>query len=272
MPGNPVLASLRTLATHNVRQARTVGDAALFRQQRAALFLVRAQPKVRTRVNKFAPRGIVSTQMFCDDRVLRPVVGVDIDGTLGDWHEMFLSFSRMYLQRTFPMRYDGSASLAEFMGVSKRTYRTVKLAFRQSGLKRAMEPLGGALKMVNAVRWAGAEVWVCTTRPYLRLDNIDPDTRWWLRHHGFGFDGVLFGEQKWRDLKSLVGGRVLGIVDDLPEQVETARRIGLPSWLLDRPHNRHVAWDWRLSSLGFAEGIFLENIEHYKKEHHVRGN
>lgn len=222
-------------------------------------------------MNKFAPRGIISANGHYHDRVLRPVIGVDIDGTLGEWHAMFLRFAEMYLQKSFSGRFDGTTSLAQFMGVSKTTYRRVKLAFRQSGLKRAMQPLPGAVNMVRGVRSQGAEVWVCTTRPYLRLDNIDPDTRWWLYHHGIRIDGVLFGEKKWRDLHDLVGRRVLGVLDDLPEQVESATAVGLPATLINRRHNEHALALPRVHTLYDAESIYREAITAFRLEHNVGG-
>lgn len=220
-------------------------------------------------MNKLAPRRFIPENGTVNGHVLRPVFGIDIDGTLGDWHAEFLFFAAKYLCRAIPP-YDGDKALFQHIGVSKHTYRQMKLAFRQSGLKRAMRVFPGAVSLVRALRAAGAEVWVCTTRPYLRLDNIDPDTRWWLRHHGLTYDGVLFGEKKYADLQRLVGsGRVLGVLDDMVDQVEAASRIGLPAYLVDRAHNGMVTDVHRLT-LREAEHVFTEKVRHYLQERHVR--
>lgn len=271
MAANPLVTSLRTLATHNARQARAPQAAALYRQQRASLAPIRYRLRVRPRVNRFAPRGIVSNNEWMFDQVLRPVIGVDIDGTLGEWHETFLRFAEMYLQKKFPEHYDGTVSLAQFMKVTKPTYRRVKLAFRQSGLKRAMAPLPGAVEMARHVRQLGAELWVCTTRPYLRLDNIDPDTRWWLHYHRIRFDGVLFGEKKWNDLKSVVGGRVLGIIDDLPDQVQNAQTLALPATMLTRRYNQYAVVGSRVDDLYQAKVMYHDLICEFKEKRNVRG-
>jgi hypothetical protein len=216
---------------------------------------------------KLAPRRALSTT---PDVVLRPVVGLDIDGTLGYWHEHFLWFAGEYLGRPMPLTYCGTGHLYQEMRVSKSTYRQIKLAYRQSGLKRAMPVVDGSAELVQSVRRAGAEVWVCTTRPYLRLDNIDPDTRYWLHRNGITFDGVLFGERKYHDLSTLVGSsRVVGVLDDLPEQVASARAEGLPARLISRPHNENREDLAPLPDLPAARKWLLERIRLWKERHGV---
>jgi hypothetical protein len=200
--------------------------------------------------------------------VARPAVGMDVDGTAAYWHEHFLWFAGLYLGRQMPPQYLGTAPLHIEMGISKRTYRQVKLAYRQSGLKRAIAVREGAAELARDVRKAGAELWVCTTRPYLRLDNIDPDTRAWLRRNRIQYDGVLFGERKYADFARLVGsGRVIGVIDDLPEQVEKAFVAGLPARLIERQYNQdhpYVKEGHSLPSLHAARDWLLEEIEKWK--------
>lgn len=185
---------------------------------------------------KLAPRRVMQPAPGC---VLRPVVALDIDGTLGLYHEHFLRFAAAYLQRELPITWNGEEPFWRLLGTSKATYRQIKLAYRQGAQKRSMPVRPGARELTRAVRAAGAEVWVCTTRPYLRLDNIDPDTRFWLRHNGLQYDGVLFGERKYQDLAKLVGSeRVIGVLDDESEQVARAEKLDLPAYLMDRDYNQ----------------------------------
>jgi hypothetical protein len=135
--------------------------------------------------------------------------------------------------------------LWEFMGIDKRTYREVKLAYRQGGLKRTMPVYKGAAALTKAIQEAGAQVWICTTRPYLRLDNIDPDTREWLRRNNIQYNAVLFGEDKYEELARQVGHRVVAIVDDLPEMIHAALGIewqqvdSFPRiYVRDQPYNQ----------------------------------
>ncbi len=154
-----------------------------------------------------------------------------------------------------------------WLGVSKTTYRQVKLAFRQSGLKRAMPAFTGASELTRTLRRRGAEVWICTTRPYLRLDNIDPDTRHWLRRNRIQYDGVLFGERKYRDLVKIVGReRVVGILDDLPEMMEQADKVGVLPFLRHQPWNEHLdVGSRRVRGMSPAVYLFIGLLDDWKR-------
>lgn len=211
------------------------------------------------------------------DTSRKPVVALDIDGTSALYHEWFLRFAEMYLGRPMPVAEDNPGlPLYKFMHVSKATYRRVKLAYRQGGLKRAMPVVEGMPEAVRSWRRAGAEVWICTTRPYLRLDNIDPDTREWLRRNKMQHDAVLFGHNKYRELKRLVGTeRVVAVVDDLPEMIAQAEAVGFGRLLLhDQPYNRY--WNEsselggkaiRWATVGQLDMLVSGGIRYWKEKH-----
>jgi hypothetical protein len=215
---------------------------------------------------KLAPRRAMQST---PEAILRPVIALDIDGTLGYYHEHFLRFASEWLQRPLASSWLGGEPFWRMLGTSKATYRQIKLCYRQGGMKRSMPVREGAAELARAVRAAGAEVWVCTTRPYLRLDNIDPDTRFWLRHQGIQYDGVLFGENKYRDLAQLVGiERVVAVLDDEPEQCSRAEALGLPTRIIDRKYNQE-AWTFRCRNLGHAQQEFTELIAKWREERSV---
>lgn len=231
-------------------------------------------------MNRLAPR--MATERT-PGTVLRPVVALDIDGTLGNWHDDFLSFAWRWLHGRVKMApehwymYDGRP-MHHHMGVNKVTYRAVKLAYRQSGLKRDMLPFPGAHELVAAVRDAGAELWVCTTRPYLRLDNIDPDTREWLDRNDLVVDGVIYGEYKYVDLCGLVDReRIVGVLDDLPDMVRQAQTQDLNAMMIRRHHNQmHWSNDPEargglpsLPHLPAATEWLLAEIKDWKAKHNV---
>jgi len=174
-----------------------------------------------------------------------PVVALDIDGTLGDYHGHFIRFAEQYLGRDLPDPYmvTMGVPLYTYLHISKSMYRQIKLAYRQGGMKRSMPVYDGASELTRMIRRNGCQVWICTTRPYLRLDNIDPDTRHWLRRNGIQYDGVLFGDHKYRDLRHAVGDRVLFVVDDLPEMLNQAEDLGMRTVLRKQPYN--VGWYYR---------------------------
>lgn len=213
--------------------------------------------------NRLAPR---KAMYAAPGQILRPVVGIDIDGTGGEYHEHFAAYAEAYLQRPVIRHWDGSMPYWKCFGVSKATYRVMKLGYRQGHQKRSMPPIPGAAELTRAVRRAGAEVWVCTTRPWLRLDNIDPDTRFWLRNNGWQYDGVLFGENKYRDLARLVGStRVAAVLDDDPTQLRVADNAGLPAFIIDRPYNREGAWP-RFIDLDHATKGIVEMVRQWRED------
>jgi len=117
--------------------------------------------------------------------------------------------------------------------------------------------------MIRDFRRAGAQVWICTTRPYLSLDNIEPDTRHWLRRNGIQYDGLLLGAHKYNDLvKQVDRDNILAVLDDLPEQCYAARTLGLQAYIRDQPFNRDnsdfprvtgfdMQGPWRVSMMSF---------------------
>jgi len=165
--------------------------------------------------------------MLCTQcsRPITPVVACDIDGTLGDYHGHFINFAQQYLQRKLPSAegYQSNRRFAEYLGISLPEYRTIKLAYRQGGMKRSMPLFPGSLSLLRAIQESGCELWLTTTRPYLRLDGIDPDTRFWLERHNIHSSGLLYDEDKYERLvKTIDRERVVLVIDDLTEQIASA--------------------------------------------------
>lgn len=205
-----------------------------------------------------------------------PVVALDIDGTSGDYHGHFIRFAEGYLGRPLPSatQYTGGVPFHKYLGVSRETYNTMKLAYRQGGMKRSMPPYAGIGEFSRLVRKAGCQVWICTTRPYLRLDNIDPDSRHWLTKRAkIQYDAVLYGRHKYTDLKRAVGvERVVIVYDDLPAMIEQAMRLGMPACLRAQPYN--YGWNpessgrfWVADSVLDMAVTFESALEDWKKIH-----
>lgn len=212
-----------------------------------------------------------------------PVVALDVDGTLGAYHEHFLWFAEKWLGQTMPSatEINPGLRLSEFMGIPHHVYRECKLAYRQGGMKRFMPVYPFAKELTYNIIEAGAQVWLCTTRPYMRLDNIDPDTREWLHRNHISYNAVIFddviGEEddtvrtggKYGDLVRQVGtDRIVAAVDDLPEQIDQAVTAGINKvYLRDQPYNWDIHTDMRVKSLEELDLCIRNDIQEWKNRH-----
>lgn len=201
--------------------------------------------------------------MLCTQcsRPIRPVIAVDIDGTLGDYHGHFVKFASAYLGKRLPAaeNYQSNKRFAEYLGISLAEYRIIKLAYRQGGMKRSMPIFTGAKPLLRTIEEEGCELWLTTTRPFQRLDNVDPDTRFWLERHDIGFQGLLYDEDKYERLAETVDAeRVVMVIDDLSEQcVAAAQHFGQGKVVMfANPHNSWVHNGFR--------------VTHYNLQHLVR--
>lgn len=193
-----------------------------------------------------------------------PVVAIDIDGTLGDYHGHFLRFAADWYGREMPdaQQINPGLPLHKFMRTSKSTYRACKLAYRQGGLERSMPVYDGANELCRQIRATGTELWLCTTRPYLKLDSQSPNTTHWLRRNHIQFDHMLSGPNKYRDLVKQVGKNlIVAVLDDLPEMIYQASDLGLWTMIRDQPYNKHVNWHYRAMDLHQARRTILQEVK-----------
>lgn len=176
--------------------------------------------------------------------MVKPVIGLDIDGTLLGYHAHFIGFARQWSGNEAPdaYGYDARMPLHKYLGMSKTMYRRCKLAYRRGEMKRSLplldQPYPNANELTHTLRRWGCEVWLCTTRPYLSHDSVDDATRHNLRRNGVVYNGLLWGEHKYRELVREVGKkRVVGVLDDLPEMCRQAEALGLRTAFARRSHN-----------------------------------
>jgi hypothetical protein len=206
------------------------------------------------------------------DEIIRPVVALDIDGTLGDYHGHFIDFAEQYIGRDLFRNYTGDSSFrlwfstANYIGTEQ--FRAIKLAYRQGGMKRSMPVYDHALDLYHAILDHDAELWMTTTRPYLSLDTVVPDTVAWCARNGFtDFDGMLFDEDKYAKLLERVDERrIVTVIDDLPDMCENADK------LVGRPVSLQPATRWnedadfrRIPMTVIIEKV-IQDIEYWKEE------
>lgn len=213
--------------------------------------------------------------------VIRPVVAIDIDGTLGDYHGHFLEFAAGWLGvrpgPAVPM-WEGAAAEGQGFSdwfcfafqVERTTFRAIKLAYRQGGMKRSMPVYDHAVAFVRSLQARGAEVWLTTTRPHDRFDRVDPDTREWLRRNGIPFDGLLYDDRKMEALAERVEReRVAFVLDDLPETLaRAAREFPAAGTFLRRTRwNCRANWPLIVDSLLDARAVATAHIQDWGLTH-----
>lgn len=170
-------------------------------------------------------------------RVILPVVAIDIDGTLAPFHKHFLEFAERYLgvvrlhygtdHIDVWNDYDGSVRFRDWFcetyDIKVATWKDIKLAYRQGGMKRTMPSYVHGVALTHYVTSQGAELWLTTSRPAYRLDNIDPDTQEWCTRNGVKYDYLLYDDDKYERLAERVDpARVIAVLDDLPEMYDAA--------------------------------------------------
>lgn len=210
----------------------------------------------------------------CQEEV-RPVVAIDIDGTMGRYHEHFLKFAEDYLDKEVPWDFQSTDHFRNWFklrfGTSDDVWHDVKLAYRQGGMKRSMPVYPYASNLTEFIREKGAELWITTTRPYIRHDNIDPDTREWLRRNHIRYDYILYDGHKYQKLKNLVGlDRIAFVFDDLKEELIEARLAGFNPdalWLRRNAFNGAYVWPHVTGNLSDATKFIGDRIEQWRREY-----
>lgn len=198
-----------------------------------------------------------------------PLVALDLDGTLGDYHRHFERFAQMWTGRDIVWDPEIVGPFYKQLGMSRAVYRQCKLAYRMGGMKRSIPMFEGADELSRAIRGAGAAIAACTTRPYLAMSTIDLDTQHWIKRNGIQVDHILYGEHKYRDLVKSVGrDRVICALDDDLSQLGIATRLGVTPILRRNEANKGYEQELGrlfVSDLHQAREVILHLIEQHKK-------
>lgn len=206
---------------------------------------------------------------------VRPIVAVDIDGTLGDYHGHFLRFAAAYLDAPPQMDYRGEPRMREWFceryETDERTWRDIKLAYRQGGMKRTMPAYPFATELCESIAASDAELWLTTTRPFLRLDGIDPDTRFWLERRDIRYDGLLYDEEKYVRLEERIDyARLVAVLDDELEQVESADDVfgpGTGVFRINKYNDAVIPEGGGVANLTEAATVIANRIKHWRSIH-----
>lgn len=193
--------------------------------------------------------------MICSQcsSTVRWVVAVDIDGTMAQYHRGYRDFLELYdnhQPNTLPTRWHGLGEFRDVFGLTKQQHHDRKMAYRSGGFKRWMPKFDCAVTMMQDLKKLDLEVWVTTTRPWMRMDNVDNDTLEWLRRWEIPFDHLLFDEDKYGRLVEIVDPeRIIGVLDDEAEQRDRCEELNLPFVL------RRSDWNYEVEA-----SMMIENL------------
>jgi hypothetical protein len=221
--------------------------------------------------------------MICTEcsEPIKPVIAVDIDGTLGDYHNSFVTFAAQWLNKWPDRMYDYAGHMphgdwfTRCFNVDRTTFRAIKLAYRQGGMKRIMPIYAGASAFMNGAFRKDCEVWITTTRPWERFDRVDPDSRHWLEKHDIPFHVLMYDEDKVNQLWQRVDPRrVVMVLDDQADILKEVARLinpGAPV-MFSGPHNAQATWGGRRVSNFKEAGLLLDVLLANWRHHHARAN
>lgn len=222
--------------------------------------------------------------MLCSrcSEVVNPVVTLDIDGTLGDYHGHFLRFAASWIGSEIlndtTRLYDGQEPFGDWcmraFGIDRTRYREIKLAYRQGGQKRTMPVYEDARALARSVGELGGELWLTTNRPHDRYDRVDPDTREWLRRHDIPYHGLLFADDdKMAALAERIDpARVCFVLDDLVEVLSRASELFPAAGTVLRI-NGYNGVDWKVvvGDLLDARAMMTAHVQDWNLRHHFDG-
>jgi len=196
---------------------------------------------------------------------IRPIVAVDIDGTLSEYHRKLTAFATDYWNKKIPsgIVWNGHGDFEDWLGLTREQYQEAKLAYRQGGYKRTAEWQPGAEEFMARLGLLNVEVWITTTRPWNRLDSVDPDTRFWLDRHGVHYDHLLYDDHKYKRLSEIVDpGRVIAVVEDLPDMTAEAVEVFGSNQVIQmqRDHNWPNEECWYLEDFSSAFKVVCMNL------------
>jgi 5'(3')-deoxyribonucleotidase len=155
-------------------------------------------------------------------------IGIDLDGVCYSFVDSF----RLWAEHTAGRQF-GSIECWDFhkeWGFTTPEF----LDLMESGCKAGLvfhigSPMPGSLEGVRAIRAAGHDVVICTTRG----DYAHDATHDWLARWGFPYDEVIITAAK--------GEHNLDVLlDDGPHNIAAIREAGRRGIVFDQPWNRHV--------------------------------
>lgn len=191
------------------------------------------------------------------NRNSRPVVLVDMDGTINNWVEHFYTLFNTDYPHLGPRDPEDQTTYDMFAGADNTARAAILEIMDRPGFYADLAPYPGAAEALNLML-DRFDVFLCTS-PWLTNPTCVTDKYAWAdRHLGRGWGGRTILTMD----KTVVGGALL--LDDKPN----IRGAATPQWVqafFDQPYNRT---DESKPRLHYWDGVTPDRIERLIAEAH----
>lgn len=175
-------------------------------------------------------------------------IGIDVDDVLFPWFDK----AHAACERAGVTNGVTPAKWAcyEDYGISLEQWLEVMEAATLDGTLYTGDPYPGAIEALTSLREAGHSLHIITARGFfVHGDLIRRHTIEWLRDYDVPHDTLTFAKDK-----TLI--RTDAFVDDSWKNVSDLVAAGIPTWMVDAPHNQHDEYHQRVPSIvEFAAAI-----------------
>lgn len=182
----------------------------------------------------FVEKSEVVEQLYRQEFPLRQlasedvkIVALDIDGVLSDYPRCFYEFV-MVRTSVDVEDYDELDSYKAFGGAfDPIELAALKDEYRQSGAKRDIPTMQGAVAFTQALRSMGYKIVLLSSRPVKKYSRMFSDTLHWLNKNRVPYDAIMWDENKECRLIDEFGDKVVMFVDDEPVNVARVSASGI---------------------------------------------
>lgn len=188
------------------------------------------------------------------------IIGVDLDGVVGDFYGAMRRIAAEWLYRPEEsLPRDVSFGLSEWGIAEYGGYEKLhRFAVTQKNLFRDMEPIAGAPPVLRKLSMRGIRIRIITHRLFLKYFHQQSITQTvaWLDAHDIPYWDLCFMKDK-----GAVGAHVY--IDDSPENVLRLRGQGCRTIVFDNSTNRHLAGP-RARDWNEVEELVMEAHEEWR--------
>jgi uncharacterized HAD superfamily protein len=187
--------------------------------------------------NEFKRKSLVVDQRWSQEQELctidknQKVVGIDIDGVLGMYHEWFTE----YCKQVWAIAADTFDEVKTVVG--PEIFTKIKAAYRQSGWKATMPAKPGASELTKKLKAAGYQIIILTARPYKKYTRIYPDTLEFLETNDIMFDAIIWDEKKHLKIIKKFPNMDF-MIEDTPSIALEVAKAGYPVYIPTGPANK----------------------------------